>query len=231
MPEHPDWFYDDRRQVGLDFEDADQVAAYDARQGTDPAADRATLERLGLQPGAVLIDIGCGTGSLVRVAAEAGYKAFGYDVSPAMLDFARKAAQDVPGAVFRRGGFLSLDWDQAPVDAVTSSYALHHLPDFWKQAALLCIFELLKPGGRLLLRDVAFSFPAEAYTAGVETWIDSVTGKADSSFSRADFVCYVREEHSTYTWILEGLLERAGFRLLESRDSSEAYFDRVYERP
>ncbi len=226
----PDWYYDDRRQVGLDFEDNDQVAAYDARQGTDSSADRATLERLALPPGALLIDIGCGTGNLVRCAAEAGHIAQGYDVSPAMLEFARARARSLENASFHLGGFLTLQAEPDSVDAITSSYALHHLSDFWKQLALLRLHALLKPGGRLLLRDVVFAFPAEEIESGVEGWIAQMSRSDGQGFSRADFAIHVREEHSTFTWILEGLLERAGFRLLENRDSSAAYFDRLYER-
>ncbi len=226
----PDWYYDDRRQVGLDFESAEQVAAYDARQGTDSAYDRETLARLRLAPGTVLIDIGCGTGNLVRTAAEAGIAATGFDVSPAMLDFARGKAEGLALARFRLGGFLSLDWQEEPVDAVTTSYALHHLPDFWKQVAFMQMRDLLKPGGRLLLRDVAFSFPAEEIAAGVEDWLQEMSHDDGQGFTRDDFTCHLREEYSTFGWVLEGMLARADFRLVERRDSSPAYFDGLYER-
>ena len=51
----PIWQYDELRQVGLDFEDASQVAAYDARQGSDPNAERALIERLEITRGAVVV--------------------------------------------------------------------------------------------------------------------------------------------------------------------------------
>ncbi len=230
MPSLPDWYYDDRRQVGLDFEDAGEVAAYDARQGTDPATDRARIGRLGLKAGSVLVDIGCGTGSLVLAAARQGIDAYGFDVSPAMLAFACDRAREVPTAHFRLGGFLTLDWKNEPVDAVTSSYALHHLPDFWKQVALMKLRDLLKPGGRLLLSDVAFSFPADEIASGVESWFAEMSRDDGQGFTRADFACHVREEHSTFAWILEGMLERAGFVALERDETSPVYFDGLYER-
>ena len=100
MAERPDWYYDDLRQVGLDFTDADEVAAYDARQGRDPAQERAALARLELAPGETLLDIGCGTGRLVREAARQGLSAVGYDVSPAMLAHARAEAAATGKRIF-----------------------------------------------------------------------------------------------------------------------------------
>jgi hypothetical protein len=47
------WQYDEMRQVGVDFESAEQAAQYDARQGTGPQAHRQLLERLRILPGQV----------------------------------------------------------------------------------------------------------------------------------------------------------------------------------
>ena len=43
-----DWHYDDLRQIGLDFEDAAAVAAYDRSQRTNAAEDRTLLDQLGI---------------------------------------------------------------------------------------------------------------------------------------------------------------------------------------
>jgi len=223
----PDWYYDDLRQVGLDFEDPEEVAAYDARQGHDPETEEDILGLLDLEAGQRLIDIGCGTGRLVRAAARRGIEATGFDVSTAMLGHAAAEAERerLPAATFRQGGFLSLTWEEAPVDAVTCSFSLHHLPDFWKQIAFLRIAALLAPEGRFLLRDVAFSFPPERYAEGVEAWLDQQSRTDGSGFSRADFAAHVREEHSTFTWILEGMLQRAGFEIEFRELAGGAYAD------
>jgi cyclopropane fatty-acyl-phospholipid synthase-like methyltransferase len=60
----PEWYYDDVRQLGTDFADAQQVAAYDRNQGRDPAEDRALAASLRLGPDQTLLDLGCGTASL-----------------------------------------------------------------------------------------------------------------------------------------------------------------------
>lgn len=68
---------------------------------------------------------------------------------------------------------------------------------------------MLRPGGKLYLRDVAFSFRPAEYERAISAWIEHmprVTG-----FSREEFETQLREEHSTFKWVLDGMLERAGF--------------------
>lgn len=222
-----DWQYDDLRQVGLDFEDAAAVAAYDRNQGTSGADDEALLDRLEVGPGMVMIDLGTGTGRFPRAAARRGARAWGVDVSATMLAYAqdRARAEGVSGIEFRRGGFLTYDHGGPPADLVTTKYALHHLPDFWKAAALTRIHGMLKPGGRLFLRDVVFSFAPADYAAGAEGWISRMAQAEGTGFTRADFATHVRDEHSTFAWILEGLIERTGFRIVAADKEDPAYAD------
>jgi putative AdoMet-dependent methyltransferase len=55
-----------------------------------------------------------------------------------------------------------------------------------------------------------FSFPPAEYAQQVQRMIDEFGRTDGEGFTRADFEAHVREEFSTYTWILEGLVERAG---------------------
>ena len=226
MP-HPDWYYDELRQVGLDFADTAEVAAYDRNQGRDPADDRALLASLSLGRSDRLVDIGCGTGQFACEAAKLVGEVIALDVSPAMLDFARDraAAAGLGNIVFRHGGFLSYRHEGAPADIVISKFALHHLPDFWKAVALARIHSWLRPGGIFFLRDVVFSFAPGDVARGVEDWIARVARPDGEGFTRADFATHIREEHSTFRWILEGLIERAGFRILALDSGDEAYAD------
>ena len=61
----PGWWFPEYQPVGVELGTAESVAAYDARQGTDAAVDDALLDRLGVGRGTVLVDLACGTGSLV----------------------------------------------------------------------------------------------------------------------------------------------------------------------
>ena len=156
-----DWYYDDLRQVGVDFEDTAAVAAYDRNQGTDAAAERTLLDELRVGSGHVVIDIGCGTGVFALEAARRCRAVYAVDVSAGMLAFARRRAegQGLHNLHFRHGGFLSYGHDGPRADLLVTKYAFHHLPDFWKGVALVRMKEMLGQDGRLFLRDVVFSFP------------------------------------------------------------------------
>ena len=209
------WLYDEFRQVGQDFADAGQVADYDRRQGDRDSANDALLSSLGVRAGQVVVDIGTGTGSLARAAARRGAKVHAVDVSQAMLRRARERAEaeGLLDIAFHHAGFLGFDLPAGSADWAFSQMALHHLPDFWKQTALLRIAAFLRPGGKLYLSDVIFSFEPGTYLSVVEAWIAAVAKGDGASWSRSDFETHVREEHSTYAWIVEGMLQRAGFAI------------------
>src|SRR3954447_11380872 len=52
------------------------------------------LARVGLQPGQLVLDIGCGAGAFLRLVTQRGGRAFGLDASEALLEFARSRAPD-----------------------------------------------------------------------------------------------------------------------------------------
>jgi SAM-dependent methyltransferase len=118
-----------------------------------------------------------------------------------------------------QAGFLSYEHEGRPADVVYSRYALHHLPDFWKGVALARVRRVLRPGGLLRLWDVVYSFePAEAEER-IEAWCATVGSGTDagadsaSEWSRPELEEHVRDEHSTYTWLLEPMIERTGFKI------------------
>jgi cyclopropane fatty-acyl-phospholipid synthase-like methyltransferase len=214
--ERPAWLYDESQGLAVDFADPDEVAAYDRRQGTDTAAERRLVERLGVAAGDVVVEFGCGTGALATAAAEAGATVHAVDVSPAMLAAtrARAAHAGVTGLTTHRTGFLTYEHAGPQADWIVSKYALHHLPDAWKVAALTRMRGQLAHRGRILVQDVMYSFPPERFEDEIERWIASATAR-DGAFPRAAFEAHVRDEHSTYTWAFEAMLGRCGFVVLQ----------------
>jgi putative AdoMet-dependent methyltransferase len=214
--EHADWYLDDRRQVGLDFADPAQVATYDARQRATDAAAAALLDELGVQPGQALADLGCGTGVLACQAALKGCHVHAVDISAAMLQAteARARRLGAQGLQVQQAGFLHWQVPADSLDWVTTQYALHHLGDFWKLVALQRIRAALREGGQLLLRDVVFSCPPAELGATVEAWLDWMS--SERGYRRADSATHVRDEHSTFDWVMQGLLQRAGFQVLQT---------------
>jgi putative AdoMet-dependent methyltransferase len=141
---------------------------------------------------------------------------------------AARARPGSPQPEWQEAGFLSWNTAPASLDLVTSKYALHHLPDFWKGLALVRIAEALRPGGRFYLEDVVFPcVPAEAPVL-VEDWAQFLSSRG--GYTRADAATHIREEHSTYGWVLEGLVERSGFRLLQASYSEGVYGAYLAER-
>jgi ubiquinone/menaquinone biosynthesis C-methylase UbiE len=211
----PAWSFREYEPVGVDLGSATAVAAYDLNQGTDPDVDDALLDRLGVAEGSHLVDLACGTGSLVVRAALRGAEAHGVDVSEEMLAFARRrAAQAGAEAHWHRAGFLDHVHPAGAADVVTTKSALHQLPDFWKQQALLNAAGMLRPGGVFYLWDVIFTFPPAEAAGHLQNWVDTAGRPEGEGFTRQDFETHIREEFSTYAWVLEGMLERAGFDIV-----------------
>lgn len=221
--ERVEWLYNESRHVGVDYNDAEEVAQYDSKMGSDRDAERQLVERLRITPGQIVVDLGCGTGAFAREAARAGAHVRAIDVSQTMLDFLCRAAsrEGLSDLLTERAGFLTFEAAPDSLDVVVSRFALHHLPDFWKQVALLRLHDAIRSEGRLYLRDVVFSFEASGYHASVENWIRRMP--EISGFSRQEFETHVREEYSTFAWVLEGFLQRAGFEIIEREYPTHEY--------
>ena len=224
------WHYDEMRQVGVDFDSTTQVAEYDSKQGSNRAEEQELIDRLRISPGQLVVDLGCGTGSFAREAARAGARVRAVDVSEAMLTFVRSAAAHggISGLDCEHAGFLTFDAQPNSIDCIVSRFALHHLPDFWKQVALIRLSRALKPGGLFYLRDVVFSFDPRSYESAIDAWVCRMP--AVSGFSQGDFETHVRDEYSTFSWVLEGFIARAELEIIESAYPAPEYAEYLCRR-
>ena len=110
-----------------------------------------------LEPGAVVLDLGCGAGTDLLVAAQMTGptgRVIGVDMTSAMLDRARESAgaMDLDNVELHEALVESLPLQDASVDAVISNGVIDLVPD--KDAVLDEIDRVLRPGGRLQLADV-----------------------------------------------------------------------------
>jgi len=113
------------------------------------AWDRLLREHLPEEPVDVL-DLGCGTGSLTMLLAEAGHRVHGVDLAPAMVAAARaKVAASGTTATVEVGDASDPPGLAGAYDVVLTRHVLWALPD--PSAALSRCVRLLRPGGRLLL--------------------------------------------------------------------------------
>ena len=204
-----DWYYNERRRIGLDS----AVASIYASDDDSDIRARAALTMLGVQRGWRMADIGCGNGVLACEAALMGAEVDAIDISPAMLALAEIQARDRRVAIqTQSAGLLSFAYRPGSYDLVVSEFALHHLPDFWKAVALSRIYKALKPGACFFLRDIVFVSMPDGSERGVEQWADFNIKNHD--FSRDSVVSHMRDEYSTFGWVIERMLTDIGFTLV-----------------
>jgi len=214
------WWLDERTHAGREHFDEQHARRYDAKMDARAADEIRLLQDAGvLGPGCSVVDIGAGSGQFALAAAEVCQRVVAVDISPVMLarlaaKLDRRAASNVEAIC---AGFLTYRHSGEPADIVYSRYALHHLPDFWKAIALGRIAGVLRAGGVLRLWDVVYSFePADAERR-IEAWItETVAAEVERGWTRAELSEHVRDEHSTFTWLLEPMIERAGFDLIDA---------------
>jgi SAM-dependent methyltransferase len=222
----PPWWLAEAAHAGPEHLDPEYVVGYDRKAGTDPSDDVRLLRDLGLDETSTLVDLGAGTGTLAMAAAPHCRRVVAVDVSPAMLAALRARADraGLDNVECVRAGFLTYEHRGEPADFVYSRNALHHLPDFWKAIALHRVAGMLRPGGVLRLRDLVYSFePAEAEPA-IEAWLACAVERPEDGWTCAELATHVREEHSTFAWLLEPMLERAGFAIREAAHSPSRTF-------
>jgi hypothetical protein len=72
---------------------------------------------------------------------------------------------------------------------------------------------MLKPGGVLYLRDLVYSFEPRETESVVEAWLVNASDNAAIGWTRSELATHLREEYSTFSWLLEPLMEHAGFEI------------------
>lgn len=98
--------------------------------------------------GGSVADVGCGTGRVTAYLHKAGLDVSGIDLSPGMLDVARR---DNPGLTFSEGSMFALDLPDAGLAGVLAWYSLVHTPLVRVPDALAQFHRVLAPGGYLQL--------------------------------------------------------------------------------
>lgn len=216
----PAWRYNEMKPCGVDYNHFLLARAYDAQHQMfrDYRQEaQAIADRLGCDPFATVIDMGCGTGAFALNAASRYHKIYAVDVSKAMLRYAQKKARraGLSNIEFCHGGYLTYEHAGPPADAAVSVAVLHHLPDFWKLVGLRRLAAMLKPGGRFYLFDVVFSFDAAQCESAGARFVEKMSARTGPK-GRAEAQTHWRDEYSTCSWIMEGLLARAGFQIDEA---------------
>jgi ubiquinone/menaquinone biosynthesis C-methylase UbiE len=150
------------------------------------------------------IDVACGPGTFALRFAPRVRAQVGFDLTPALVEQARKAAAQagIRNLFFALGDAAALPFAAGAFDIVSCGYSLHHMPD--AAAAIREFARVAMAGGRVAVADIFIPPPgrAEAHTA--------IERMRDSSHTRA----LGPEE-------LPGLLEGAGLRVREVKQTTE----------
>ncbi len=212
-----DWMYNEFNQVGVDYSENETVNEYDSEMESFRDYEQeveAFLEKLNISdPGKLtVIDIGCGTGAFSIHAAKHFKQIHAVDVSKEMINAAsaKAEAKNIKNIEFHNSGFLQFQ-PKMEADIINTKWAFHHLPDYWKQVGLLNMNKMLKLDGIMFMSDVVFKFDPD-YEANTDTLIRQLSKDFSEDFIN-EVKIHIRDEYSTFDWVLQGLIERAGFSI------------------
>jgi SAM-dependent methyltransferase len=111
------------------------------------ATYEAALQRVDLQAGQLVLDIGCGAGAFLRLLADRGARAYGLDASEALIELARTR---VPEADLRVGEMEALPYEDDSFDLVTGFTSFFFANDM--VAALREAGRVAKPGAPVVIQ-------------------------------------------------------------------------------
>ena len=185
----------------------------------------AELDAAGVAPGSLVVELGCGSGLVARALTDAGYAVLGSDISPAMIELARRAAPDARLAV---GSWV--DFEIPPCAAVLAiSEVLQYTDDPERQPADLRallgrVRDALAPGGPLVFdlsgpgrEPTRLWQEGEDWLIGVETGIEgNVLTRRMTTFREVSGGCYRRGSETHVQRLCSeaevlGLLRATGF--------------------
>jgi ubiquinone/menaquinone biosynthesis C-methylase UbiE len=164
------------------------------------------LERVHFQNGERLLDVGCGTATLLIAAKSHNpdSQVFGIDVDERVLDIAKRKIQKTRVEVeVMKARAEDLPFESSSFDVVVSTLIFHHLPTKIKKLAMREIHRVLKQDGRFLLAD--FGKPESVL---LKTFF------ALGAMVRSDEAKYLQDNREGR---LPLFLEEAGFEVTEVR--------------
>ena len=126
---------------------------------------------LRLMPPMVIADMGAGEGTLSQLLARTARQVIAIDSSPKMVEYGARIAKEngFTNLEYRLGDIEEPPIEAGSVDVVLFSQALHHAAR--PQRAVESAFRILKPGGRILILDLASHTYEQAKELYAHVWL------------------------------------------------------------
>ena len=173
--------------------------------GQDARWKRRLIARAGPLGKKRVLDLACGTGDLAFLAAAGGATVTALDLTPRMIELARRKGGGIASVRFVVGDMTAVPLADASVDVVTTGYGLRNVPDL--ERALADIRRVLAPGGRFLSLD--FNRPSSAFVRAAYHAYLTVVGSA--------LGWLLHRDPDTYRYIPESLRQYPGADAMSAR--------------
>ena len=157
--------HDEQRRLIVEQFTKQAVPFAEMPHHNDDDTNRLVIETAGISPEDTVLDVACGPGLITCAVAGVARHVTGIDITPAMIDEARKRQQSMGLAnmEWKVGDVIPLPFPAASFSTVITRYSFHHFLE--PQAVLGEMVRVCRPGGRVAVVDVFMSTPeqAEAY--------------------------------------------------------------------
>jgi SAM-dependent methyltransferase len=124
-----------------------RAAAWAEQEAQETPRYEAAIERVGITPGQDVLEVGCGSGVFLEMAATRGARVFGLDAAEALIEIARER---LPDADLRVGDLQFLPWEDDRFDLVAGFNAFFFAADM--TAALREAGRVAKPGAPVVIQ-------------------------------------------------------------------------------
>ncbi|MFZ4115929.1 MAG: metalloregulator ArsR/SmtB family transcription factor [Chthoniobacterales bacterium] len=156
---------------------------------------------LRLLPPLVIADLGAGEGTLSQLLARSAKQVIAIDHLPKMVDFGKKIAKQngFKNLEYRLGDIEDPPIKSSSVDIALLSQTLHHTSS--PQRAIDAAFRILKPGGKILILDLASHHYEQAKKLYAHVWLGFSSIQLHEFLRKSGFekpeVYSIEREHAT----------------------------------